>query len=379
MEINNLLKMMIEKGASDLQVKVGRPPILRIAGEIVPEQTGKLNANDTKKMLESIMDDEHKKRFDERHWVDISYSIPGVSRFRASIFSQRGTAAAVFRAIPFEVPTIDSLELPEVLKDLAASPHGLVLITGPAGSGKSTTLAAMIDYINENRACHIITVEDPIEFLFRDKKATITQKELGADTLSMNDALISIFRQDPNVICIGEMRDMDTFKVAMRAAETGHLVLSTLHTASADQTLDRIISIFPTEQQQQVRVQLSLSLQGIISQKLIRKLDGKSRVATFEILISSPTIRKLIEEHNLSKIYDTIFTSVSQYRMQTLEQSLAALLKNDVISYKEAISSCNKVDDLKRALRSINIDEHMFEGEKEITTEIENSYTRPIK
>lgn len=361
MELDNLLKMMIKKGASDLQLKVGRPPILRIAGEIVVEKTDKLTTKDTKQMLEGIMDEEHKKRFEDKRWVDVSYSIAGVSRFRVSIFHQRGTIAAVFRAIPFEVPTIDSLELPEILKDLALSPYGLILVTGPAGAGKSTTLAAMIEYINENRPCHILTIEDPIEFLFKDKKATVTQKELGADTFSMNDALISLFRQDPNVIWIGEMRDIDTFKVAIRAAETGHLVLSTLHTSTAEQTIDRIINIFPVEQHQQIRVQLSLSLQGIVSQRLIRRKDGKGRVAAFEIMVSSPTIKKLIEDHALSKIHDTIFSSVTQYRMQTLEQSLAALLRNEVINYKEAISACNNVDELRRALRSINLDEHMFE------------------
>ncbi|MEW6095082.1 MAG: PilT/PilU family type 4a pilus ATPase [bacterium] len=361
MELDNLLKTMIGKGASDLQLKVGRPPILRITGEIVVEKMDKLSDKDTKEMLEGIMDDEHKKRFDERRWVDVSYSIPGVSRFRVSIFHQRGTIAAVFRAIPFEVPTIDALELPEILKDLALAPHGLILVTGPAGAGKSTTLAAMIEYINQNRPCHIVTIEDPIEFLFKDKKATVTQKELGSDTFSMNDALISLFRQDPNVIWIGEMRDIDTFKVAMRAAETGHLVLSTLHTSSADQTIDRMISIFPVEQQQQIRVQLSLTLQGIISQRLLRRKDEKGRVAAFEVMVSSPSIKKLIEEHNLSKIHDTIFSSVIQYRMQTLEQSLAALLKNEVINYKEALSSCNNIDELRRALRSINLDEQMFQ------------------
>lgn len=371
MELDNLLKMMIKKGASDLQLKVGRPPILRIAGGIVVEKTDKLSAKDTKEMLVGIMDDEHKKKFDERRWIDVSYSIPGISRFRVSIFHQRGTIAAVFRAIPFEVPTIDSLELPEILKDLALAPHGLILVTGPAGSGKSTTLAAMLEYINENHPCHIITIEDPIEFLFKDKKATVTQKELGSDTFSMDDALISIFRQDPNVIWIGEMRDIDTFRIAMRAAETGHLVLSTLHTSSAEQTIDRIVSIFPIDQHQQVRVQLSITLQGIISQRLLRRTNGKGQVAAFEIMVSSPSIRKLIEEHNLSKIHDTIFSSVTQYKMQTLEQSLAALLQNEVINYREAISACNSVDDLRRALRSINLDEQMFEedyhhGEKNI-------------
>jgi len=363
MELDNLLKIMIKKGASDLQLKVGRPPILRIGGEIVIENTDKLTDKDTKEMLVNIMDDDHKKRFNEKCWVDISYSIPGISRFRVSIFHQRGTIAAVFRAIPFNVPTIDSLELPEILKKLALIPHGLILVTGPAGAGKSTTLAAMIEYINENRPCHIITIEDPIEFLFKDKKATVTQKELGSDAFSMEEALISVFRQDPNVICIGEMRDIDTFKVAMRAAETGHLVLSTLHTSSAEQTIGRLISIFPMEQQQQIRVQLALSLQGIISQRLLRRADGKGRVAAFEIMVSSPTIRKLIEEHTLSKIHDTISSSVTQYRMQTLEQSLAALLKNKVIKYREALSSCNNIDDLRKALRSINLDEQMFEEE----------------
>lgn len=364
MKLDDILKMMIEKGASDLQLKVGRPPILRISGEIVIEDAEKLTEKDTKEMLLNIMDEDHRKRFDKHRWVDLSYSISGVSRFRVSIFHQRGTIAAVFRAIPFEIPTIDFLELPEILKKLALIPHGLILVTGPAGAGKSTTLAAMIEYINENRACHIITIEDPIEFLFKDKKATITQKELGSDAFSMNDALVSIFRQDPNVIWIGEMRDVDTFKVAIRAAETGHLVFSTLHTPSADQTIARIVSIFPPEQQHQVCVQLSLSLQGIISQKLLRRADGKGRVAAFEIMLSSPTIRKLIEEYNLSKIREAIFSSVTQYRMQTLEQSLAALLKNRVIKYKEALSACNNADDLKRALRSINLDEQMFEEEE---------------
>ncbi|MDI6735450.1 MAG: PilT/PilU family type 4a pilus ATPase [bacterium] len=364
MEIDSLLRMMIERGASDLQIKVGRPPIFRIGGDIVVDDSERVSNLDTRELIEMMLDDEHKKKFEERRWVDISYSVHGVSRFRVSVFHQRGTIAAVFRAIPFDVPTIDSLGLPEVLKDLALASHGLILVTGPAGAGKSTTLAAMIEYINKNRPCHIMTIEDPIEFLYMDKMATVTQKELGADALSMNDALTSLFRQDPNVILIGEMRDIDTFKVAIHAAETGHLALSTLHTSSAEQTIDRIVSIFPSDQHQQIRVQLSLTLQGIVSQRLVPRADGKGRVAAFEVMASSPSVRKLIEDHNLSKLHETIFSSVTQYRMQTLEQSLAALLKNEAINYKEAISACNNVDELKRALRSINLDEHMFEEGK---------------
>lgn len=364
MLLDELLRLMIDRKASDMQIKVGRPPILRIAGKISTTEFEKFSAQDTKEIAYNMMNEDQRKRFEDKHWIDLSYSVYGVSRFRVNVFYQRGTIAIVFRAISFYTPTIDELLLPSILKDLVLNHNGLILVTGPSGSGKSTTLAAMINHINETNPCHILTLEDPIEFLFKDNISTITQRELGSDTFSFEDGLMSLFRQDPDVILIGEMRDVETFKIGVKAAETGHLVLSTLHTASAAQTISRILNVFPPEQHQQIRIQLSIILRGIISQKLVNRADGNGRIAATEVMINSSAIKKLIEENNIQHITETIYTSVASYRMQTLEQSLAALIKNDVITYKDAQSAANNLDGLKRALRSLNMDEQMLENEK---------------
>ncbi|MDI6781826.1 MAG: PilT/PilU family type 4a pilus ATPase [bacterium] len=355
-ELDDLLALMIEKGATDLHIKIGKPPIFRIKGKIVSLQGPPISTDDITRFSCSIMDEEQSKKFEKRRWIDLSYSIRGLSRFRTNIFHQRGTMAMAIRAIPFKVPSIDELGLPDVAKDLSLKQNGLVLVTGPAGAGKSTTLAAMLDHINSNRECHIATIEDPIEYLFQDKKATITQREVGQDAKTMNDALIAIFRQDPDAILLGELRDLEDVKVALRAAETGHFVLTTLHTTSAAQTVERILSLFPSEYQSQVRMQLSLCLQGVITQRLVKTKDETGRVAAVEIMLNSPTIRTYIEKGNTSNIYNAISAGVSVYRMQTLEQSLIALVANDVITYQEAYLACNNSDILKRTLQGFGVE-----------------------
>jgi len=355
-EFNDLLALMIEKGATDLHIKVGKPPIFRIKEKITMLQGPPVIPDDIKRFSCSIMDEEHTQKFEKRRWIDLSYSIRGLSRFRTNIYYQRGTMAMAVRAIPFKVPSIDDLGLPDVVKDLSLKSNGLVLVTGPTGSGKSTTLASIIDYINSNRECHIATIEDPIEYLFQDKKATVTQREVGQDTKTMNDALIAIFRQDPDVILLGELRDLKDVKVALQAAETGHLVLSTLHTTSAAQTIERILTLFPSEYQSQVRMQLSLCLQGVITQRLLKTKDELGRVAAAEIMINSPTIKTYIEKGNTSNIYNAISSGVNVYRMQTLEQSLIALVANDVITFQEAYLACNNPDILKRTLQGFGVE-----------------------
>lgn len=355
-EFNDLLALMIEKGATDLHIKVGKPPIFRIKGNIVSLQGPPISSDELKQFSCSVMDAEHIQKFEKRRWIDLSYSIRGLSRFRTNIYYQRGTMAMAVRAIPFKIPNIEELGLPDVVKELSLKQNGIVLVTGPAGSGKSTTLAAMLDHINSNKECHIATIEDPIEYLFQDKKATITQREIGQDAKTMNDALIAIFRQDPDVILLGELRDLEDVKVALRAAETGHFVLSTLHTTSAAQTLERISALFPSEYQSQVRMQLSLCLQGVITQRLVKTKDGVGRVAAAEIMLNSPTIKTYIEKGNTSNIYNAISSGVSVYRMQTLEQSLIALVANDVITFQEAYLACNNPDILKRTLQGFGVE-----------------------
>jgi twitching motility protein PilT len=355
-ELDDLLALMIEKGATDLHIKAGKTPIFRIKGKIIPLQGPPVSPEDTKRLGYSMMDATQIQKFEKRRWIDLSYSIRGLSRFRANIFHQRGTIAITIRAIPFKVPTIDELGLPDVVKELSLKSNGLILITGPAGAGKSTTLAAMLDYINSNKECHIATIEDPIEYLFQDKKATVTQREIGQDAETMDDALVAIFRQDPDVIFIGELRNLEDVKVALRAAETGHVVLSTLHTTSAAQTIERILTLFPSEYQPQVRMQLSLCLQGVISQRLVKTKDESGRVAALEIMVNAPTIRSYIEKGDTSHIYNAISSGVSYYNMQTLEQSLIALVANDVITYEEATLACNNQDVLRRTLQSFGVE-----------------------
>lgn len=351
LKMPELLKMLVEQHASDLYLKVARPPVIRIAGTLTATDLPKLSAEDVMNLVYSMMTQEQIKKFVENLDADFSYSLPGVARFRVNVFRQRGVIGCIIRAVPYDIPTVEQLGLPPVLKNLVAKTQGLILVTGPTGSGKSTTLAAMVGYINKNRNCHIVTIEDPIEFLHRDEKSTIDQRELEVDTKSFREALRRALRQDPDVLLIGEMRDMETISTALSAAETGHLVLSTLHTNDATQTVDRIIDIFPPMQQTQVRLQLSLSLLSVVSQRLLKKKDGKGRIAAVEVMINSPLIKDLIEKGNTSGIRKVIESSTTYWQMQSLNQSIARLVNAGVVNVEEALSATPYPDDLKLSIK----------------------------
>lgn len=354
MSIEELLNILIERKGSDLHLKVGRPPLTRIHGRLIPTELKVLTPVDTKELIYSMLNPVQIQRFEKELELDISYTYKNMARFRVNVFRQRGVVGAVIRMIPYKIPAINELGLPAVLKDLASKDKGLILVTGPTGCGKSTTLAALIDYINSTRECHIITIEDPIEFVYQDNLSAINQREIELDTKSFKDALKHVLRQDPDVILIGEMRDLETMSIAMTAAETGHLVFSTLHTNDAVQSVDRIIDSFPVNQQQQIRIQLSLVLQGVISQRLLNRADGSGRVAAVEIMINSPTIKKLIEEGKTSEIHKAIESSVLYYRMQTLDQSLIELYNNGLIVFEEALSVSTDAEELKRMSKGID-------------------------
>lgn len=333
----DLLKQMIERGASDLHVTTGSPPRLRIDGKLIPIDHPPLTPTDTKNLCYSILTDAQKHRFEENSELDLSFGIKGLSRFRANIFMQRGAVAGAFRTIPFGIKTFNELGLPEIINELVKKPRGLIVVTGPTGSGKSTTLAAMVDRINEERYDHIITIEDPIEYLHGHKKSLINQREVNADTTSFKAALKYVLRQDPDVVLIGEMRDLETIEAALTVSETGHLTLATLHTNSAVQTINRIIDVFPSHQQEQIRVQLSFVLEGIISQQLIPKKSGQGRVLAVEILIPNPAVRNLIREDKIHQIYSIMQTGQARSGMQTMNQSLLELYTKGLISYEDAI------------------------------------------
>ncbi|MFN3479129.1 MAG: type IV pilus twitching motility protein PilT [Thermodesulfovibrionales bacterium] len=333
----DLLKQMIERGASDLHVTTGSPPRLRIDGKLIPIDHPPLTPTDTKNLCYSILTDAQKHRFEENSELDLSFGIKGLSRFRANIFMQRGAVAGAFRTIPFGIKTFNELGLPEIINELVKKPRGLIVVTGPTGSGKSTTLAAMVDRINEERYDHIITIEDPIEYLHGHKKSLINQREVNADTTSFKAALKYVLRQDPDVVLIGEMRDLETIEAALTVSETGHLTLATLHTNSAVQTINRIIDVFPSHQQEQIRVQLSFVLEGIISQQLIPKKTGQGRVLAVEILIPNPAVRNLIREDKIHQIYSIMQTGQARSGMQTMNQSLLELYTKGLISYEDAI------------------------------------------
>ncbi|RLE15867.1 MAG: type IV pili twitching motility protein PilT [Acidobacteria bacterium] len=355
MHINDLLKIATERGASDLHLKVGSHPVLRINGKLAPlTEVKKLMQEDTIAMGFSLMNARQKQKFKETLEIDIAYSVPGLGRFRCNIFQQRGTVGLVLRVIPVKIRTIRDLLLPKVIEKICQEQRGLVLCTGTTGSGKSTTLAGMIDYINSTRTEHVITIEDPIEFLHRDKKSIINQREIGVDTRNFAAALRSALRQDPDVILVGEMRDYETIETALTAAETGHLVLSTLHTLDATETINRIISVFPPHQQKQIRLQLSQVLKAVISMRLVPKMDGNGRVPACEILVSTPYIRTLIEEKEKTKlIHDSIAGGTSQYGMQTFDQSLFFLYKQELISYDEALKRASNPDEFKLRIQGV--------------------------
>ncbi|MDA8226279.1 MAG: type IV pilus twitching motility protein PilT [Desulfitobacterium hafniense] len=335
LSIEELLILAGEKGASDIHLTVDSAPVLRINGSLVGLQEEKLTPTDLERITGFLMTKEQQEGYEERGELDFSYSIPGVGRYRLNAFRQRGSNGLVIRLVPFSIPTPDKLGLPPVCLELARLPKGLVLVTGPTGSGKSTTLAAMIDYINKNRSCHIVTIEDPIEYLHQHQKSIVNQREVGQDTQSFANALRSVLRQDPDVILVGEMRDLETISTAVTAAETGHLVFSTLHTNDATQAIDRIIDVFPPHQQQQIRVQLASVLQGVLAQQLLPRVDGKGRVAAIEVLLANPAVRNLIREGKTHQIPTVIQTS-GKLGMQPMEKAIQEFVRQGVISPQTA-------------------------------------------
>ncbi len=351
MNIDELLKFMVRQSASDLHIKPMRPPLLRIKGRLVPVKADPLIPDLIKEILFAILSERQKRYLEDNLYVEFGYSLPGVSRFRTSIYFQRGTLSAVFRRVPIDFPTLDDWGLPEVIKEFSYLPQGLVLVTGPTGSGKSSTLAGILKLISDSKPVHIVTIEDPIEFLIRDSLASISQREIGSDTRSFHDALRNAMRQDPDVIMVGEMRDLETIGTVLTAAETGHLVFSTLHTNSAAQTIDRLIDVFPPEHHRQVRLQLSQVLKGIISLTLVEKADGSGLIAAVEIMKQTPRIQKLIEEGNTVELEREIENSVSYLKMQTMNQSLIALVLNGSISQKTALAISRNPDDLDLHMR----------------------------
>ena len=349
--IDELLRIMIEREASDLHIKSGSPPGLRVHGELLPlEDSAPLTPDDTDRLINSMLADHQKSRFAEAKELDFAYSYSDLYRFRVNVFLQRQSMTAVLRAIPIHIQTIDDLELPQVLKQLAMKPRGLILVTGPTGSGKSTTLAAMVEHINTNRRCHIVTMEDPIEFVHRDNLSYINQREIGDDTQSFDAALDHVLRQDPDVILVGEMRDYKTIETAITAAETGHLVLSTLHTNSASETIDRIIDVFPPYQQSQIRTQLSVTLEAVVCQALLPTRDEQGRIAAFEIMLSTPAVGNLIRDGKTYQLTNIIQTN-AQIGMQTRDQSLCSLFERGLIKFEMAIAYATNPEELRRLTR----------------------------
>jgi len=349
MNIDDMLKIAVERNASDLHLKVGNHPVVRINGVLHPMvELKRLMPEDTIAMSFAIMNNELKEKFKKEHEIDMAYSVPGLGRFRCNVFYQRGAVGMVLRIIPTQIKSISELNLPLVLEKIAEERRGMVLVTGTTGSGKSTSLAAMIDYINIHRVEHIVTIEDPIEYLHRDKKSIINQREVGSDTNDFTKALRSALREDPDVVLVGEMRDLETIETAMLAAETGHLVLSTLHTLDAPETINRIISMFPPHHQKQIRIQLAAVLKAVISMRLLPRADEKGRVPAVEILITTPFIQECIVVAEKTKlIKDAITQGISQYGMQTFDQSLYSLFQKNLISFDEALKWASNPDEFK--------------------------------
>jgi len=356
MHVNDLLKIAVENSASDLHLKVGSFPMMRVRGDLVPANEGKrLDHEDVVAMSAAIMSTAQRQRFKDAQEVDLAYSVAGLGRFRVNVFQQRGTVGLVLRVIPMQIRTIDELMLPQVLKKIAIEERGLVLVTGTTGSGKSTSLAALIDYMNQVRCAHIMTVEDPIEFLHRDQRSIVNQREVTVDTRSFAQALRSALRQDPDIILVGEMRDFETIETGLLAAETGHLVLSTLHTLDATETINRIIAVFPPHQQKQVRLQLAAVLKAVISQRLIPKVDGRGRAPAVEVMISTPFIRDcIVDKEKTHLINSAIAAGTSQYGMQTFDQSIFGLFKQGLVSYEEALRWASNVDEFKLKVQGIS-------------------------
>ncbi len=351
LSLSDLLKKLIEMGGSDLHLTTNTPPQVRVDGHLRPvEGMRTLNSADTKALAYSVLTDAQKHRFEENLELDFSFGVRGLSRFRANLFNQRGAVGAVFRAIPYEIKSFDDLGLPPVVSQLCERPRGLILVTGPTGSGKSTTLAAMLDKVNRERHEHIVTIEDPIEFLHSHKSCIVNQREVGADTRGFAEALRTALRQDPDVVLVGEMRDLETIESALRIAETGHLTFATLHTNSAASTINRIIDVFPSAQQAQIRAQLSLVLEGILCQSLIPRADGRGRGMALEILVPNPAIRNLIREDKVHQIYSMMQTGQGKHGMQTFNQSLATLYHKRLISVEVAMQRSSNPDELRELI-----------------------------
>ena len=348
--LQDFLKLVADRGGTDLHISADSPPVMRLNGELRPLPFPPLSANDTKTLCYSVLTESQKHRFEEQLELDFSFGIRGLSRFRGNLFLQRGAVGGAFRTVPYSARPLAELGLPPVVAELAKLPRGLVLVTGPTGSGKSTTLAAMIDKINNERREHIMTLEDPIEFVHQHRGCVVNQREVYADTLSFSEALRHVLRQDPDVVLIGEMRDLETVMAALTVAETGHLVLSTLHTNSAVQTINRIIDIFPEQQQPQVRAQLSLILHGVVSQQLIPRADGRGRVLAVEVMIPNPAIRNLIRENKIHQLYSHLQVGQTKFGMQTMTQSLVDLHTRHLISYEEAMGHATEPDELRPML-----------------------------
>ena len=369
MHINDLLKIATERRASDLHLKVGGFPIIRVSGHLMAlSELSRLSQEDTIAMAFSIMSGRQKQKFKDHFEIDLAYSVPGLGRFRVNIFQQRGTVGLVLRVIPSKILTVEELMMPPVLKTVADERRGLILVTGTTGSGKSTSLAAVIDHINSTRTEHIMTIEDPIEFLHRDKKSLVNQREVEVDTKSFSSALRSALRQDPDVILVGEMRDFETIETGLLAAETGHLVFSTLHTLDATETVNRIISVFPPHQQKQIRLQLASVLKAVISQRLLPRADDRGRVPAIEVLRTTGYIRDCIENKDKTKlIHEAIAQGTSQYGMQTFDQSIFQLYKKELITYDEALRRASNPDEFKLKIRGIQSTSDMAAEEMEKT------------
>ncbi|MCD6188524.1 MAG: type IV pilus twitching motility protein PilT [Desulfuromusa sp.] len=346
--MHQLLKLMIERGASDLHISTGISPQIRIDGQMNSTSDEPLTSAETKQICYSVLTDAQKRKFEEENELDLSFGVKGLSRFRGNIFVQRGAVSGAFRAIPFDIKSFDDLKLPEVVRALSKKPRGLILVTGPTGSGKTTTLAAIIDAINNERSEHIITIEDPIEYLHPHKKCLVNQREVGADTQSFKKALKYILRQDPDVVLLGELRDIETIEAALTIAETGHLCFATLHTNSCVQTMNRIIDVFPDTQQSQVRTQLSFVLEGVLSQTLMPLASGKGRCMALEVMVPNAAIRNLIREDKIHQIYSQMQIGQDKFAMQTLNQSLFLLAHSREITQDDALARSHDIDELKQ-------------------------------
>lgn len=354
-ELQKLLEMVIEKRASDLHITTGAPPQFRIDGKLVSFDNTPLTAQDTKRLCYSVLTDAQRHKFEEENELDFSFGIKGLSRFRGNLYMQRGAVAGAFRAISFDILNFSELGIPPIVNELIKKPKGLVLVTGPTGTGKSTTLAAMIDKINNERNAHIITIEDPIEYLHRHKKCIVNQREVNSDTKSFGAALRHVLRQDPDIILIGEMRDLETIQAALLTAETGHLTFATLHTNSCVETINRIIDVFPPHQQQQVRTQLSFVLEGILAQQLIPRIGGSGRALAMEILIPNPAIRNLIREDKIQQIYSLMQVGQAKFGMQTMNQALLSLVERHIISVEDAMERSHNLEEFRQMLANSGI------------------------